>query len=424
MGRFGSVAQLKLFDGEQSPLGVEGTFRPNHEISVHRWYPYLEGFSQSFVIELMDEFGSKSGQSTLYEPFGGSGTTPTVAAFRGDNCYYSEINPFMRLVTEAKTTLVQLAYPHRDGIRDYFAEILLTAQKSVPSLAKAKKSISKVFGDKPYFSDNRLREILAIHKAIDVVPADHTAFSGLARLCLGAIAIGSSELKRAGDLRYRTTKEKLSDEYSVTVAFSKQAAKVCDDLLNIKPPRGHVEMLTESALDKFEKSDFADLVITSPPYLNGTNYIRNAKLELWLTGFLTSEKGLAGFRREAVTAGICDVVKAGRELRSFDFVEEVACRLDEVTYDRRIPTMVRRYFSDSALWLENIRVALKPGGSAVVDIGDSRFAGIHVPTDKCLARIAELQGLILREERFVRSRKSKDGSPLKQVLLILEKPTK
>lgn len=421
MGRFGSVAQLRLFDENPTALGVEGTFRPNHDVSVHRWYPYLEGFSHAFVTSLIDEFSQKDGLVTLYEPFAGSGTTPTVAAFGGHRCLYSEINPFMRLVIEAKTNAVRLAYPMRDALQDYFRRLHDHAAAHPVSHSEAKATLAEVFSGRAYFTEGRLAEILAIRSAVAAVETPNSAFIELARLALGSIAVGSSELRRAGDLRYRTAKERLNHDYSPLRAFDQQCDMIARDLQHLAPPTGEVRMLQPSALDPLPAGDFADLVITSPPYLNGTNYIRNAKLELWLTGFMSSEKELTGFRKEALTAGICDVVRNGRDVEEFDFVETVARELDEVAYDRRIPQMVRRYFSDTRMWLQNVQKALKPGGLAIIDIGDSRFANVHVPTDKCMAAVAELVGLSVDEERFIRGRKSKDGSQLKQVLLILRK---
>lgn len=52
-----------------------------------------------------------------------------------------------------------------------------------------------------------------------------------------------------------------------------------------------------------------DAVITSPPYLNGTNYFRNTKLELWFLKELTNKNSLRLFRDDALTSAICDVKK-------------------------------------------------------------------------------------------------------------------
>jgi hypothetical protein len=64
---------------------------------------------------------------------------------------------------------------------------------------------------------------------------------------------------------------------------------------------------------------------------------------------------------------------------------------------------------------------MRKGARLVIDIGDSRFAGVNVPTDEFILNIAKELGLRHVDTEWVRTRKSKDGSTLKQVLLILEK---
>jgi len=51
----------------------------------------------------------------------------------------------------------------------------------------------------------------------------------------------------------------------------------------------------DARLPKLGDVDGFDLILTSPPYLNGTNYFRNTKLELWITGFLENEAELGKF---------------------------------------------------------------------------------------------------------------------------------
>ncbi len=55
-----------------------------------------------------------------------------------------------------------------------------------------------------------------------------------------------------------------------------------------------------------------DLAVTSPPYLNGTNYFRNTKIELWLLGLIDGESDLAGYHAQAVAAGINNVSRESR----------------------------------------------------------------------------------------------------------------
>lgn len=53
----------------------------------------------------------------------------------------------------------------------------------------------------------------------------------------------------------------------------------------------------------------------------------------------------------------------------------------------------------------------------MLDIGDSRFAGVTVPTDELLAEVATSVGWQLVKSDHLRKRRSYDGTPLKQVLL-------
>jgi hypothetical protein len=410
-----------MFEDNAPKLGVQGTFLPNHKESVHRWYPYLEGFSFNFAQSLLDEFGRPN--CRVHDPFGGTGTTVTVAAENGMRASYSEINPFMRLVIECKTNRLRSVAHAQAALAEYFSQLEAASRENVPSYDEAVTELKKAFGERPFFIGARLQQIIAIKRAIENSQPPCSAFGDFARLALGSIAVACSEMKRAADLRYRHPKEKLPDDLSVFDLFHQKLNQIIADVdarFERLPP---VVCVSHSALIEPKESACVDLVVTSPPYLNGTNYFRNTKIELWLTGFLSSEKELGAFRDQAMAAGINDISKRGRQPVLFPEVEAIATRLDEVAYDGRIPEMVRRYFSDSGLWMQNIYKLLVPQGIAVIDIGDSRFAGIHVPTDDLLVSLAKGIGFCFEEKRLVRSRKSKDGTTLSQVLLILRKPS-
>ena len=83
-----------------------GTFVLNKDVAIHRWYSYIEGYSSYLIDSLFEEVG-KNKIKSVYDPFGGTGTTALVAAQNGIKSYYSETNPFMRSVIEAKVNAVQ-----------------------------------------------------------------------------------------------------------------------------------------------------------------------------------------------------------------------------------------------------------------------------------------------------------------------------
>jgi hypothetical protein len=63
-----------------------------------------------------------------------------------------------------------------------------------------------------------------------------------------------------------------------------------------------------------------------------------------------------------------------------------------------------------------------PGSRFLVDIGDSCFAGVHVPTDDLLIGVAIKNGWQYGSTKLLRKRRSYDGSQLRQVLLEFSAP--
>lgn len=413
--------QQRLFADDPLARGVHGTFSPNHKTSVHRWYPYLEGFSAEFVQAIYNEFAAPDFH--VYDPFAGTGTTVAVAAGNGFRACYSEINPLMRLVIECKTNVLRRVACRKNELSRYFDSLSKLASDSCPNEADAQAEQALAFGKRNFFLGQRLTEIIGIKRALSGFPAPSPLFCDLARLALASIAVSCSEMKRAADLRYRTPNEAHPAGFSPLSEFREKLEQILGDVDESHAALPPVACLSSSALVRHKNDSIVDLLVTSPPYVNGTNYFRNTKLELWLAGYLKSEKELGAFRDQSLAAGINDISSRGRAPTRIDCVERVATALDVVAYDVRIPELIRRYFSDTALWLQSAHCLLRPGAVAIIDIGDSRFSGVHVPTDALIAEIAEQSGFKLLESRTVRDRKSNDRSALKQVLLVLKKPS-
>ena len=77
------------------------TFILNKEEPIHSWYSYLEGYSSCLINDLILEIGVENIKK-VYDPFGGTGTTPLVASFYGIKSYsvsYTHLTlPTIRLV--------------------------------------------------------------------------------------------------------------------------------------------------------------------------------------------------------------------------------------------------------------------------------------------------------------------------------------
>lgn len=101
---------------ENSLSGVGLTFRESKNHAVHRWYPYVEGFSAEYVCSKILEFGKNL--KSIYDPFGGAGTTQLEASKLGIPSFFSEVNPFMAFVALTKVNATRWARQHLNVFED------------------------------------------------------------------------------------------------------------------------------------------------------------------------------------------------------------------------------------------------------------------------------------------------------------------
>jgi DNA modification methylase len=166
-----------------------------------------------------------------------------------------------------------------------------------------------------------------------------------------------------------------------------------------------------------------DAVITSPPYLNGTNYFRNTKLELWFLSYLKTEDDLRLYRDEALTSGINDVKQEySKQVNNMSspLLDQTMELLDKQAYDRRIPLMARCYFKEMQEVFHGLTKNLNDGADILVDLGDSIFSNVHIKTDLILLEIIAPLGFKLKSREILRQRRSRNGALLSQVLLVIK----
>jgi DNA modification methylase len=334
----------------------------------------------------------------------------------------------MRFVAEAKINASVWARANLLEVRTLFSEYLKDLRSE--RFARRARGVSlasyeRAFPQRDFFKEAHLRELLAARDLANEIAVGVRQVQHLLLLAVAANTVLSSHMTRRADLRRRRADEYKQRVVDVRRFVSDKLADMMADLELPNGPTAPMRHVSDDARSAGQVShDQFDLAITSPPYLNGTNYFRNTKLELWLLGFLDTESDLRLFTSSAVAAGINNVSRERVRSNRFDSVEEVVSRLEKVGGDKRIPLLVRYYFSDMYDVAKSIHAVLRPGGRFLIDIGDSKFYGIHVPTDKLLASVAEDAGFTVEESRYLAARKSYDKSALHQVELVLRKSEK
>jgi hypothetical protein len=77
-------------------------FMENRATPVHRWVPWIAGFSGAFVDSVLAAYLGGRKSAVVLDPFAGVGTTLLQAAIRGHDVVGFEINPYAALAAEAK----------------------------------------------------------------------------------------------------------------------------------------------------------------------------------------------------------------------------------------------------------------------------------------------------------------------------------
>ena len=141
------------------------------------------------------------------------------------------------------------------------------------------------------------------------------------------------------------------------------------------------------------KACTADLVITSPPYINAIDYLRGHKLSLvWMGHSVLTLRDLRsrniGSEKFQNSSADIERSKAAQEaVNNFDALPTRAQR------------MLLQYFHDMDCVLAEISRILKRTGKAVVVVGNSTIRGIFIHNSKILTRIARKNGLHLVSAR-------------------------
>lgn len=388
-------------------IAKSGTFALNKEEPFHRWYSYIEGYSSCLVTEELNKLINQGNKiNTIYDPFSGTGTTGLVACANGIKPYYSESNPFMQQVIETKINISRIISRNFsiNELRNIIRELLSIKIKHFKSWD----------GFEKYFYPEQLDSILSIKSFIQN-NIDAPELKQLFMLALSSIIVKSSKMVRRGDLRYATENEYTNED--VISLFSAKINEILDDIE--KSPLSlpyDITLVSEDARNNNE-TDLFDCVITSPPYLNGTNYIRNTKLELKLNDYIATEIDLPSFHSKGIVAGINNVSKRMGEKPILSVAEPFVKELKNNAYDDRIPKMVAAYFYDMNDVIKKLSISMKSGSCFIMDIGDSQFGGVHIPTHSILSDICEEYGFNKYEEDIIRKRRSKNGMILSQRIM-------
>src|SRR5215470_17627342 len=103
--------QTTLFATPAATNGFrDSSFAKNKGLPLHRWVPWVAGFSAEFVEDSINRYLPKRNpDSWVLDPFSGVGTTLVESYLSGLNVVGFEINPYAALATNIKLNAMRIS---------------------------------------------------------------------------------------------------------------------------------------------------------------------------------------------------------------------------------------------------------------------------------------------------------------------------
>lgn len=378
----------------------------NREAPVHRWVPWIAGYSKGFVAEALNRFAAPG--CTVLDPFAGVGTTLLEAKLAGYDAVGFEINPYAALATKVKLSATEMD-PARlreagHGIRRHGEKVARRGAKPKARPPEGFRSRGKLYSDKV------LAKVLHALDAIGGVEDPRTRDA--CRLAFAATMIEYSNYSYEPSLGRRSAAGKPDiDDYPVHERLAGKVCQMADDCAwaqSARRPSGtkssvHVKSFLEGG-DMIPEGSVR-LLVTSPPYLNNYHYNRNTRPQLYWLGFCRSpadtkeleELNFGTYWQNARGKAPITLDPTARDRKIVDALRRIRQRrAEEAVYGGPgWANYATQYLNDCARFARMAFRALEPGGTALVVIGNSILQGVHIPTDVFLGRIAQANGLEL-----------------------------
>ncbi|WP_300530304.1 hypothetical protein [Maricaulis sp.] len=367
------------------------------ELPFQRWRRFKEAFSPELVVDAIQETESDWGCpiQSCFDPFGGSGTTALTCQFWGIKPYSVEVNPYLSDLIEAK-----LATYEEGEIITGLAQVLesLSADSRGGSESACFEGAPASFVEpgtngKFIFSVGVAARLVAFRNAIESISS--LRVRRLFRVLLSSIAVDVSNVVVSGKgRRYRRNWQALDiSAEQVDRCFVKAVNIAIEDIYTFADRAETRYSLTRgSCLEaKIPAEEPIDLSVFSPPYPNSFDYTDVYNVELWVGGYLKSSDDNRNLRMGTLRSHV-QLKRPTANPQAFSkALEGCLIELNEVQsklWNKGIPQMVGSYFADMESVLLRLHSALAENGRVYMTVGDSQYAGVHVPVARVLCEIA------------------------------------
>lgn len=419
--------QAVLLDIAKPATGFrDSAFVKNRELPVHRWVPWIAGFSAQFVDDAIAKYIVARAADGIWvlDPFAGVGTTLLQGYLHRLNVVGFEINPYAALASRMK---LEAATISRGEFERHISAFERFMQGRCPDYEEGKgephskppegfKGRTRLFGRKVE------RRVLTTLDFIQKI--DSPQIADLFRLALGSVMVSVSNYSYEPSLTRRSAVDKPEiEDAPLAAVLSSKLRLMLEDIVWLRGRMAGVGKLPQasvvpgsffSAPQSLRRRSFVDLVVTSPPYLNNYHYPRNTRPQLHWLGFASGP----GYKAARENESFGKFWQTVRDLPpvplSFSLLalEEVIATIRSLNTEKGSyggagwANYAATYFDDTYRFCRVLKQLLRPGAVAVVVLGNSIIQGVEVKTDDFFGKIADLCGLSYEDNFVIRHKRT------------------
>ena len=393
----------------QKATGTEQNKLYEKDTAIHDWYRFVLSFPPHLVRQYIKGF-LLTGDSLVFDPFCGTGTTLVEAKKLGVKSLGFEANPVMHMCASTKV--------------DWNVEIdpLLEELDHITALSitKIKNHKGKLYG----FSEDKQKLLiknsispLPLHKALillETIDDFKSSFENLYKTAFAKqVVLNCSNLKFNPEVSVSRIKKTDAD---VVGLWKEQVLEMVDELKFYQHNKNIYSkvILGDSRQELSQiKDDSIDAVITSPPYPNEKDYTRATRLESVLLGFINTSEDLRAIKKTLLRSNSKGIYKDDDDLKWIKENQTVNQLAEEIErtrialhktsgFEKLYYKVVLQYFGGIAKHLNSLKPKLKNGAKLAYIVGDQcSFFRSPIRTGHILAEIANALGYkVLRIDLF------------------------
>ena len=324
----------------------------------------------------------------VLDPMSGSGTVLRAASEREHKCFGFDLDPLAVLMARIWTTPIDTKRLEKVG-GEVVTKALSTFDSVLPWVDDSEETERFI---KFWYAPKQERQLTALasvlHRKRGPI-SDSLKIAHVSRIIItkerGASIARDTSHSRPHRVFYK-------NNYDVIEAFLKSVSRLAEKMHSdrLKEPvnvnRGDARRLIDLS------NNSIDVVITSPPYFNAIDYLRGHRLSLVWLGYRLED--LRPIRASSIGA---EISRTDFDSTTMDKLLIDAGEISQLSARGR--GMVARYAMDILEFSKEMRRVLRPGGEALLVVGDSFLRGVTIFNAAINVAAAEHVGLKLQKIR-------------------------